>query len=179
MTYCNQDPGIEPKMIPKTSQKSILEFKRYLLIAVQCIEETSLRSLRVQNFSLLERLVQRSVGWRAVFSTIYEVVISPRQAQVSFHSVSYANVVLFCVEDDAEYVYLWAWTFTTIGGLRSRSAEKNYLNPAAAVLAQRILSQKTSKGTQTDAKRNRNLFSREGGNEKGSEEARRKDNKGE
>ena len=87
--------------------------------------------------------------------------------------------MLFCVENDAEYGYLWAWTFTTIGGLRSRSAEKNYLNPAAAVLAQRILSQKTSKGTQTDAKRNRNLFSREGGNEKGSEEARRKDNKGE
>ena len=91
--------------------------------------------------------------WRAVFSTIYEVVISPRQAQVSFHSVGYANVMLFCVEDDAEYVYLLAWTFTTIGGLRSRSAEKNYSNPAAAVLAQRILSQKTSKGTQTDAKK--------------------------
>ena len=54
--YCRQDHGIEPKIIPKTSQKSILESKGYLLIAGQCFEETSLRSLRVQNDSLLERL---------------------------------------------------------------------------------------------------------------------------
>ena len=93
MPYCRQDHGIEPKIIPKTSQKSILDSKRYLLIASQCFEEISLRSLRVQNYSLLERLVQRSVGWRAVFSRIYEVVTSPRQAQVSFDSVIYANVM--------------------------------------------------------------------------------------
>ena len=54
--YCRQNHGIEPKIIPKTSQKSILESKGYLLIAGQCFEETSLRSLRVQNYSLLERL---------------------------------------------------------------------------------------------------------------------------
>ena len=33
------------------------------------------------------------MGWRAVFSRIYEVVTSPRQAQVSFDSVIYANVM--------------------------------------------------------------------------------------